>query len=129
MPNKFKEDDKVETYVKTKQEVWYYITLNDDENELVSFSCEAAKHSNNPEEAVKLLHAMRDGFHNNKYELKTEIRDVPITPEREFPKTSLSGDELRDIFYDSDEDDRKAYIAVANAAIKQYILDKENENA
>lgn len=48
-------------------------------------------------------------------------------PERGFPKTSLTGDELYDIYSNSDASTfREELIDVANAAIKQYILDSED---
>lgn len=54
---------------------------------------------------------------------------VPTIPERVFPTTSLTEDELTVIFdkaYDMHYD--TSYQAIANAAIKQYILDSENTN-
>ena len=49
--------------------------------------------------------------------------------EREFPKTSLSIDNLRKIWFELEPDTQieEALLIVANAAIKQYILDTEKE--
>lgn len=49
-----------------------------------------------------------------------------IKPEREWPVTSLSGDKLEDIWYeDATLGVKPSLILVANAAIKQYIIDSE----
>lgn len=51
-----------------------------------------------------------------------QYRFKPEEPERVFPVTSLTKDELRKLFDISDD----SLFAIANAAIKQYILDQEN---
>ena len=50
--------------------------------------------------------------------------------EREFPKTNLSGTDLRQIWFDIEicTKTEDALLIVANAAIKQYILDTEKES-
>lgn len=54
--------------------------------------------------------------------------EVKRIPERVFPETSLTGDELSEIYCNSDTNIfREQLRDVANAAIKQYILDQENK--
>lgn len=50
--------------------------------------------------------------------------------EREFPKTSLSSHDLRQIWFELEPDTKieDALLITANAAIKQYILDTEKES-
>ena len=57
----------------------------------------------------------------------TEIRHrfQPAKPERVFPTTSLSDIELTQTYSPLDVGSCKAYRAIADAAIKQYILDTE----
>lgn len=55
--------------------------------------------------------------------------EVKRIPERVFPKTSLTEDELYDIYSNSEASTfREELRDVANAAIKQYILDQENKD-
>ena len=48
-----------------------------------------------------------------------------VIPERVFPVTGISGSELEKIFINTSSKNRVDLKAVANAAIKQYILDTE----
>jgi len=58
----------------------------------------------------------------NRYRFADEV-----VHERVFPETSLSGKELAVIFSSMPEKCNADLLAVANAAIKQYILDKEEK--
>lgn len=58
---------------------------------------------------------------------ENQYRFKPDEPERVFPETSLTNDELQSVFDKSNGDFVEAYRYIANAAIKQYILDQEKE--
>lgn len=49
-----------------------------------------------------------------------------VKPERVFPETTISAASLHEIFNKFDGSSLPAFTAVANAAIKQYILDTES---
>ena len=48
-----------------------------------------------------------------------------VIPKRVFPTTSLSGAQLCQFYWDTKEGHMDTLVAVANAAIKQHILDSE----
>lgn len=61
--------------------------------------------------------------------VKVKYRFQPAKPERVFPTTSLTEDELESIYFDATVLSHKESCKyIANAAIKQYILDTEKSD-
>jgi len=50
-----------------------------------------------------------------------------IKPELKYPKTSLAAGDIAAVFHNSKLSDSQAWEEVANAAIKQHIIDTEGE--
>lgn len=51
-----------------------------------------------------------------------------IKPEREYPKTSMTHEALRNVYFEGRRSADESFEAVANAAIKQHIIDTEGES-
>ena len=60
------------------------------------------------------------------WDKNTKYRFKPVEPERTFHVTSLTVDELLETYEDT-YTHREGLVAVANAAIKQYILDNQKK--
>jgi len=58
---------------------------------------------------------------------ETRYQFKPEEPERVFPTTSLTDDELQAVFDKSNGDFVEVYRDIANAAIKRYILEQETK--
>ena len=89
-----------------------------------------------PHKQAEFIRAFADGY---EIEIKStmtgrwlpfqpdeEMRIKPI-PERVFPVTSLTEDELEGVFDNHPNDSEFSFTAIANATIKQYILDTEDK--
>lgn len=58
---------------------------------------------------------------------ETRYRFKPKEPERVFPKTSLTDDELMEVYSEGYSTSVESYRDIANAAIKRYILEQEDK--
>jgi len=63
------------------------------------------------------------------WDIEAQYRFKPSGQERVFPVTSLSAEALKKIFMEGKKTVDQAYLDLANAIIKQHILDEEAKNA
>lgn len=62
-------------------------------------------------------------------DMDVQYRFKPTEQERAFPVTSLTDEQICEIYNNTDSENFvDALVAIANAAIKQYILDMEKNN-
>ena len=84
----------------------------------------------NPSRVVEYYDVSGDTWHSIRtliWDCSTRYRFKGEPPIREFPKTSLRGEYLAEIYENEYNNNYEDVLAVANAAIKQYILDTEEK--
>ena len=84
----------------------------------------------NPSRVVEYYNYSQDkwkSFDSPSWDASLQYRFADEAPEREFPKTNLRGEYLAEIYENEYNNNYEDVLAVANAAIKQYILDTEEK--